>query len=52
LASSKVSIFAGVATRVQSRGELGEDGPDRRAPSVSDDVTVTGGRPGSPMKMG
>jgi hypothetical protein len=41
-----------IFTRVQSREELGENDPDRRAPSVSDGDTVTGGRPGSRVKMG
>jgi hypothetical protein len=31
--------FAGVATRARSYGRLGEDGPDKRAPSVSDGDT-------------
>jgi hypothetical protein len=30
------SNFTGVATRAQSKGRLGEDGPDKQAPSVSD----------------
>jgi hypothetical protein len=29
--------FAGDAMRARSRGRLGEDGPDKRALSVSDD---------------
>jgi hypothetical protein len=28
--------FASVATRARSRGGLGEDGPDKRGPSVND----------------
>jgi hypothetical protein len=28
--------FAGVATRARSRGRLGENSPDKQAPSVSD----------------
>jgi hypothetical protein len=52
VASSTASIFASVATWAQSRGELGEDGLNRWAPSVSDGDTITGGRPGSFVKMG
>jgi hypothetical protein len=51
-AGSTASIFASVATRAQSRGELGENGPDQRAPSVSDDDAVMKGRLGSHVKMG
>jgi hypothetical protein len=31
--------FAGVATRALSRGRLGEDGPDKQGPSISDGMT-------------
>jgi hypothetical protein len=49
---STTSIFAGVATRAQRRGELGENDPYRQAPSVSDGDAVTEGRQGSRVVMG
>jgi hypothetical protein len=46
------SFFVGAATLAQSRGELGENDPNRWAPSVSDGDAVTKDRSGSHANMG
>jgi hypothetical protein len=51
VAGSTTRIWS-VRTRRRGPGGLGEDGPDRWAPSVSDGSTVMGWQAGSHTEMG
>jgi hypothetical protein len=46
-----VGNFAGEDTLTRSKGNLGEEGADRRAPSVNDGGVVTGWQAGSRAEM-